>query len=84
MTDPPVPDQPAYKGCEATPSGDGDGGHALLKYADEAGDEYGHGTHLLQYDGGVGDERPEFVGLETGIALQVFQEGRLIGVIIGV
>ena len=69
LADPPVPDQPTEKSRKAAPADDGDGRHALLEYADETGDEDGDGAHLLQYDGGVGDQGPELVGLEAGVAL---------------
>jgi len=37
---------------------------------------------MLDYHCRVGDKRPEVVGLETGIPLEVFKESFLIGIII--
>jgi hypothetical protein len=37
---------------------------------------------VLQDHGGVGDERPEIVGLETRVSLQVLEKRRLVGVIV--
>lgn len=39
---------------------------------------------MLEYDGRVGDERPEVVRLETGISLEVLEKSGLIGVVIWV
>jgi hypothetical protein len=55
-----------------------------LKYANEADDEDYDGADVLDYDCRVCDERPEIVRLEAGIALEMFEEGILIGVIIWV
>jgi hypothetical protein len=37
---------------------------------------------MLQYDCGVGNKRPEIVGLESRIALEVLEKGSLIGIVI--
>jgi hypothetical protein len=55
-----------------------------LEYADEADYEDSDGANLLQYDGDVGDERPEFVRLETGVSLEILKEGSLIRIIVRV
>jgi hypothetical protein len=55
-----------------------------LEDADKADDEDYDGADVLDYDCRVGDKRPEVVGLETGISLEVFEEGFLIGIIIRV
>lgn len=41
---------------------------------DEAADEDRDGADVLHYDGGLGDERPEVVGEEPRIALEVREE----------
>lgn len=55
-----------------------------MEDANEADDEDYDGADVLDYDCGVGDKRPEVVGLETGISLEMFEEGFLIGIIIRV
>jgi hypothetical protein len=55
-----------------------------LEDPDEADDEDYDGADVLDYDCGVRDKRPEIVWLQSGIALQVFEEGILIGVIVWV
>jgi hypothetical protein len=37
---------------------------------------------VLDYHGRVGDERPEVIGLQSGISLEVLEEGFLISIII--
>lgn len=39
---------------------------------------------MLEYDGGVGNEGPEVVGLETGVALEVLEERHLVSVVVRV
>jgi hypothetical protein len=39
---------------------------------------------VLHYNGGVGHERPEVVRLHARVALEVFEEGGLVGVVIWV
>jgi len=84
LADPPVPQQPADESGEAAPADDGDGAHALLEDADEADDEDDDGADVLDDDGGVGDQGPEVVGLEARVALEVLEEGGLVGVVVGV
>ena len=37
---------------------------------------------MLHDDGRVGHERPELIGLETGVALEVVEECLLVGIIV--
>jgi hypothetical protein len=53
-----------------------------LEDTDEADDEDYDAADVLDYDGGVYDEGPEIVGLEARIALEVFEEGVLVSVVI--
>lgn len=39
---------------------------------------------MLQDDGRIGNKGPKVVGLKTGIALEVFEERGLIGVVVRV
>lgn len=78
-----LPQQPAEKGGEAAAADDGDGGDALLEDADEADDEDDDGADVLQDDGRVGDEGPKVVGLEARVALEVFEKGGLVRVVVG-
>ena len=55
-----------------------------MEDADKADDEDYDTADVLDNDSGICDERPEIVGLKTGIALEVFEEGALVGVIIWV
>jgi hypothetical protein len=55
-----------------------------LKDADEANDEYDDRADLLEDDGSVGDEGPEFVGLKTGISLEVLEKRRLVRIVVRV
>lgn len=48
----------------------------------EAADEDDHSAELLNDDGTIGDERPEFIGAEARVTLQCVEECRFIGVII--
>lgn len=81
---PPVAKQPAEESGEAAPADNGHGAHALLEYADEADDEDDDGTDVLHDDGGVGDQGPELVGLKARVELELLEEGRLVGVVVGV
>jgi hypothetical protein len=82
LADPRVPENPAEHGEGARPADDGDGGDTLLNDANEAADEDGDGADVLHDDGGIGDEWPEVVRKETGVALEGGEEGGRIGVII--
>jgi hypothetical protein len=55
-----------------------------LEYANKADDEDYYGAHMLQNHCRIGNERPEIVGFEAGIALEIFEEGRLISIVIRV
>lgn len=55
-----------------------------MEDADEAADEDGDGADVLHYDGGVGYQGPEVVGEETGVALEVGEEGGGVGVVVWV
>ena len=57
---------------------------AFLEDGDEADDEDDDGAHLLDDDGGVGDEGPEVVGLEARVALELFEKGGLVSVVVGI
>lgn len=37
---------------------------------------------MLYYDRGIRDERPEVVRLESGVSLEVFEEGLLVSVVV--
>lgn len=39
---------------------------------------------MLDYDSGVGYQGPEVVGLEARVALEVLEECRLVGVVVGI
>lgn len=39
---------------------------------------------MLHYDGRVGDQWPEFVGLQSRVALEVVEEGLFVGVVVRV
>ena len=69
LPNPPVPEQPAEKSREATPSYDPDGADTLLEDAYEADNEDDDRADMLHDDGGIGDERPEVVGLNPWVAL---------------
>ena len=84
LPDPAIPERPAQHGAGAGDADDRDGRDALLVDGDEAADEDEHGADVLDDDGGVGDERPELVGLEARVALEVVEEGGFVGVVVGV
>ena len=79
---PSIPHQPRNYGGGGGAPGDCDGRNALLVYSDKTADEDCDGADLLDDDGGVCDEGPEVVGLQAGIALEVFEEGGVVGVVI--
>jgi hypothetical protein len=54
----------------------------LLEDADEGHDEKDDGADMLNDHSRVRHERPEEVRLEAGIALQLLEKRRLIGVVI--
>lgn len=84
LANPKVPYQPADRGSEAAPSNYRHGAGALLEDAHKADDEYNDGANMLDDDGRIGDQRPEVIWLDTGVALEVLQECRLVGVVVGV
>jgi hypothetical protein len=55
-----------------------------LEYARKAADKDNNATDVLDNNGGVGNELPEFVGLEPGIALKVVEEGVFVRVVVGI
>jgi hypothetical protein len=84
LSDPPIPQEPAEERREAAPSHDGNGADALLEDPNETDHEYDDGADVLDDDGGIGDQRPKFVGLQARVPLQVLEEGGLIGIVIRV
>jgi hypothetical protein len=83
LSQPVVPQDPAEQGAEARPAHHRHGRHALLHNGDEAAAEHGHRGKVLHDDGRVGHERPELVGLEAGVALEVVEERLLVRVVVG-
>lgn len=55
-----------------------------MDYANKADDEDDYRAHMLQNHCRIGNERPEIVGFEAGVTLEIFEEGGLIGVVIRV
>jgi hypothetical protein len=53
-----------------------------LVYAHEADDEYDDGAHVLDDDGGICDQWPEIIRLETGVPLEMLEEGRLVCIVV--
>lgn len=81
---PPIPEQPADEGREAAQPHHGHGADAFSENADEADDKDDDGADVLDDDGGIGNQRPEIIWLETRVALEVLEEGRLVGVVVWV
>lgn len=53
-----------------------------MKDADEAADENDDRADVLDNHRGVGNQGPEVVRLEAGVALQVIEEGFFVGVVV--
>lgn len=81
---PPIPEEPANRGGNTAPANDSHRTDALLMNADEAYHEDYDSAYMLDNDGRVGDQRPEVVGFQARIALEVLEEGGLVSVIIGI
>ena len=81
---PPLPQQPAEEGEGGAVADDGQVADTLSEDSDEGDDEDDDGANLLDNDGSVGDEGPKCVWLEAGIALELLEEGGLVGVVVGV
>lgn len=79
---PPIPQEPAYRRRNGTPADDGHGAQPPLVDAYKADDKYADRADMLYNDGRVCDEGPEVVRFKSGVALEVFKEGPLIGVIV--
>ena len=57
---------------------------ALLENGDEGDDEDYDGADVLHYDSRVGYEGPKVVGLEAGVSLELFEECRLVCIVVGI
>lgn len=53
-----------------------------MEDAHEADDEEDDGAHVLQNHRRVGHQRPEVVGLEPRVSLQVLEKRSLIGIVV--
>lgn len=84
LANPPIPQEPADGSCNAAPANNSHWTHALLVDAYKAYHEYDDGTDVLDNDGRVSDEGPEVVGFQARIALEVLEECRLVGVVVGI
>lgn len=84
LAHPPIPEEPANRGGNAAPANDSHGTDALLMNANEAYHEDYDSAHMLYNDSRVGDQGPEVVGFQAGIALEVLEERGLVSVVIGI
>ena len=82
LTNPEIPEYPAKDGTCGAPTYNRNWGNALLVYAHKRTNEYGDGGDMLDDDSGVCDQRPEIVGTQSRIALEVGEEGRRVGVVV--
>lgn len=53
FSNPPVPQNPANRGCDAAPADNSHRAYTLLVNAHEANHKYNDGTDMLHNDGGV-------------------------------
>lgn len=53
LSNPPIPKEPANRGCDAAPGDHSHGAHTLLVDAHEADDKYDDGTDVLHNDSRV-------------------------------
>ena len=79
---PSIPEEPAQHRRHASPADDGDGRDSVLEDADETADKDGDGSDVLDDHGRVGNKRPELVGLESRVPLQMIKERRGVGVVV--
>ena len=82
LRNPEIPKNPSQNSACSAPRNDRNWRDALLKDANEAADEEGDGTDVLNYNRRIRHKRPEIVRLQPRITLEVGQKCWWIGIIV--